>query len=137
MKKIFIPVFTLTMVLIIAGIWIFQTVDPPKDSSFFASEIIFIVAIVILFITGIFFSIKRIKSKQLGLPEDDELSKKIVRSAGSKSFFASLFLWLAILFVHNNSTVHTGLLFGYGIMGMAFIFIALTMVLNVGGIKDE
>ena len=71
MKRVFIPVFTLTMVLIIAGIWIFQTVDPPKDSV--ASEIIFVAAIVILFIVSIFFSIKRLKNRKLGLPEEDEL----------------------------------------------------------------
>jgi FtsH-binding integral membrane protein len=137
MKWIFIPVFTLTMVLIIAGIWIFQTGNSNQDLSFFSSEIIFIVAIVILFIVSIFFSAKRIKNRKQGLPEEDELSKKIVGKAGAKSFFASLFLWLAILYIHNNTTVDTGILFGYGIIGMAFIFITFTIIFNVWGIKNE
>ena len=135
MKRIFIPVFTLTMVLIIAGIWIFQTVDPPKDSV--ASEIIFVAAIVILFIVSIFFSIKRLKNRKQGLPEEDELSKKIMNKAGAKSFFVSLFLWLALLYIHNHTTVDTEILFGYGIIGMAFIFITFTIIFNIRGIKDE
>ena len=135
MKRIFLPVFTLTMVLIIAGIWIFQTVDPPKDSG--SSEIIFIIAIIILLIASIFFSIKRLKGRKQGLPEEDELSKKIVNKAGAKSFFASLFLWLALLYIHNNSTVDTEILFGYGIIGMAFIFILFTIIFNIRGIRDE
>jgi len=137
MKRIFIPVFTLTMILIIAGIWIFQTGNSNQNSSFFTSEIIFVVAIVILFIVSIFFAFKRMKNRKQGLPEEDELSKRIVNKAGAKSFFASLFLWLALLYVHNNSTVDTELLFGYGIIGMAFIFITLTIVFNIRGIKDE
>ena len=135
MKRIFLPVFIVTMVLIIAGIWIFQTVDPPKDSV--ASEIIFVAAIVILFIVSIFFSIKRLKNRKLGLPEEDELSKKIMNKAGAKSFFVSLFLWLALLYIHNHTTVDTEILFGYGIIGMAFIFITFTIIFNIRGIKDE
>ena len=135
MKRVFIPVFTLTMVLIIAGIWIFQTVDPPKDSV--ASEIIFVAAIVILFIVSIFLSIKRLKNRKLGLPEEDELSKKIMNKAGAKSFFVSLFLWLTLLYIHNHTTVDTEILFGYGIIGMAFIFITFTIIFSIRGIKDE
>jgi hypothetical protein len=125
------------MVLIIAGIWIFQTGNSHQDSSFFTSEIIFIVAIVILFIVSIFFTVKRMKNRKQGLPEEDELSKRIVNKAGAKSFYVSLFLWLALLYVHNHSTVDTEVLFGYGIIGMAFIFITLTIVFNIRGIKDE
>ena len=135
MKRIFLPVFIVTMVLIIAGIWIFQTVDPPKDSV--ASEIIFVAAIVILFIVSIFFSIKRLKNRKLGLPEEDELSKKIMNKAGAKSFFVSLFLWLTLLYIHNHTTLHTEILFGYGIIGMAFIFITFTIIFSIRGIKDE
>ena len=135
MKRIFLPIFALTMVLIIAGIWIFQTVDPPKDSV--ASEIIFVAAIVILFIVSIFFTIKRMKNRKQGLPEEDELSKKIMNKAGAKSFFVSLFLWLALLYIHNHTTVDTEILFGYGIIGMAFIFITFTIIFNIRGIKDE
>ena len=137
MKRIFIPVFILTMVLIIAGIWIFQTGSPPKNSGFLSSEIIFIVAIVILFIVSMFFAIKRLKNRKQGLPEEDELSKKIFNKAGAKSFFVSLFLWLALLYVHNHSAVDTEILFGYGIIGMAFIFIIFTVIFNIRGIKDE
>jgi hypothetical protein len=125
------------MVLIIVGIWIFQTGNSHQDSSFFTSEIIFIVAIVILFIVSIFFAVKRMKNRKQGLPEEDELSKRIVNKAGAKSFYVSLFLWLALLYVHNHSTVDTEVLFGYGIIGMAFIFITLTIVFNIRGIKDE
>ena len=135
MKRIFLPIFALTMVLIIAGIWIFQTVDPPKDSV--ASEIIFVAVIVILFIVSIFFTIKRMKNRKQGLPEEDELSKKIMNKAGAKSFFVSLFLWLALLYIHNHTTVDTEILFGYGIIGMAFIFITFTIIFNIRGIKDE
>ena len=123
------------MVLIIAGIWIFQTVDPPKDSV--TSEIIFVAAIAVLFIVSIFFSIKRLKNRKQGLPEEDELSKKIMNKAGAKSFFVSLFLWLALLYIHNHTTVDTEILFGYGIIGMAFIFITFTIIFSIRGIKDE
>ncbi len=60
MKNLFFPVFILTNILIIAGILIYQTGAPKNDSIYMHSEVIHVLIIIIFFILGIYFSIKKI-----------------------------------------------------------------------------
>ena len=137
MKKLFLPISILTTVLIIAGIQIYQAATPKNTSIFIWSEIIHVGIIVLLFVLGLYFAVKRIKSREKGLPEDDELSLLITQKAAAISFYISLFLWLVLLYIQNNTTIESTLLFGYGFIGMALAFILSWFVFNSKGIRND
>ena len=134
MKKIVVPVFFITFVVILAAIGIFQTgVNRISNSN---SEYIFVGIIVVLFIVGIVLSIKRYISAKQGLPEEDEMSTKIVNRAASISYFLSLILWLVIIFLNTTTTLNTGIIVGYGIIGMVVIFVLNLVYFQFRGVND-
>lgn len=137
MKKLFLPVSILTIIMVISGILIYQTGTPQNEIIYFYSEIIHVGVIIILFILGIIFAAKRIISGQKGIPEDDELSKRIVQKSAALSFYSALLIWLILLFVGNMKIVDNQLLFGYGFIGMTLVFILSWFVINSKGITDE
>src|SRR5210317_1754328 len=123
MKNFFSPVFLLAMVVALAGIWTFQTEGAQDTSVYFISEIIHVGLILILFAIGIWLSVQKQKNERQELPASDELSEMILLKASAYTFFISLFLWLGMLFILNKTSMEAGLLFDYGILGMATIFI--------------
>ncbi len=137
MKKLFLPVSILTIIMVISGILIYQTGTPQNEIIYFYSEIIHVGVIIILFILGIIFAAKRIISGQKGIPEDDELSKRIVQKSAALSFYSALLIWLILLFVGNMKIVDDQILFGYGFIGMTLVFILSWFVINSKGITDE
>ena len=133
MKKIVLPVFFITFVVILAAIQIFQTgINNNKP----VSEYIFIGVIVTLFLVGIILSIKRLKSTKQGLPEEDEMSIKTFNKAASISFYISLLIWLIIIYVLRNDIGNTNVIIGYGIIGMALTFILNIIYFQIRGIND-
>jgi len=134
MKKIHIPIFILSFVLIISGILI---VDPENNSEPLFLEYIFIGAIVLFMSLGIYFTLQRIKRKEQGFPEDDELSVKISRDASSISYYVSLFLWLILILLQNKINVDYKWLFAFGIIGMSLIYIISLLIINLRGTSDE
>ena len=135
MKKIYLPLFILTMAVIIVGIIIFQ--KSGVDTFGKNAELIHVGIIVILFSFGIFLAIRRIKNTKYGLPAEDELSKKIEQKAASKSFFVFLFLWLVISYIQNESGRESEMFFGYGIIGMALLFAGFYFYYYFKGNIDE
>ena len=121
MKKIYLSLLIMTMIVIIAGILIYQTKATTSSLSLI-SEYLQVGIIIILFGFGIFLAIRRIKSTSKGLPAEDELSKRIEQKAASKSFFVSLFLWLVIMYLQDRNGGETDIYYGYGIIGMAILF---------------
>ena len=137
MKKLFLPISTLTFVLVIAGILIYQTGTPENGTIFIYSEIIHVGTVVLLFILGIYFAVQRIISREKGLPEDDELSKRITQKAAAISFYISLFIWLVLLYILNNTTIDISVLFSYGFIGMSLAFVLSWFLLNHVGIQND
>ena len=137
MKKVFLPVLILTFVLIITGIRIFHSGITEKSEFLTAFEFIYVAFILIFFFIGNFFWIKRIKSAKSGLPEEDELSKRISQKASSVSFYISLFLWLVLLFILQSKIIQPEILFGFGFIGMAVTFIITWLIFNSRGIGNE
>jgi uncharacterized membrane protein len=135
MKKMYLPLFILTMAVIIVGIIIFQ--KSGVDTFGKNAELIHVGIIVILFSFGIFLAIRRIKNTKYGLPAEDELSKKIEQKAASKSFFVSLFLWLIISYIQNENGREAEMFFGYGIIGMALLFAGFYFYYYFKGNIDE
>ncbi|MFC1550726.1 hypothetical protein ACFL46_05475 [Candidatus Neomarinimicrobiota bacterium] len=136
MKKIALPIFILTFFVIIAGIIIFQTGNVGHNAENFISEYLFVGVVIILFLVGIFVSIRRMKREKQGLPEDDEMSRKILQKSAAQSFFLSLLLWLVIMYIQNQSNIFEIYLMGYGILGMVIIFVLSWLRINFKGVSD-
>ena len=134
MKNLFLPIFVLTFVLVLSGLWIVQ---PENDSAPSFLEYIFIGMLLAFFILGAYFGYGRIKRKKQGLPEDDELSRKVAQKAAAVSYYISLFLWLVLIYVQSHFIINIKLLFSSGMIGMAVIFVVSWVIINNIGIKDE
>ena len=137
MKIIFIPAFILSTALMISGVVIFQSDIIESNTMNLISEIIHVGVIIILLIIGIFYAIKRMRLEKEGLTKDDELSIRILQETGLISFYISLMLWLILLYIQMNSSFATGLVFSYGFIGMALIFLVTWSIFNTKGISDE
>ncbi|MFC1785471.1 hypothetical protein ACFL0J_07595 [Candidatus Neomarinimicrobiota bacterium] len=136
MNKIYLPFLIITYVLILAGIGIFKvgTIDSYSDNTLL--EYFFVAMISILFIAGIILSIKRYKSEKQGLSIHDEMSAKIVNKSASYSFYLSLVMWIVIIFYQSKVNLDGSILIGYGMIGMATIFIIFLTYFNFKGVKN-
>ncbi|MCD4791804.1 MAG: DUF2178 domain-containing protein [Bacteroidales bacterium] len=132
MKKIII-IFILSALLIIAvGVWIYSTNEPIS-----LSDGIHIIVIFLLVVFATFIAFNKFKSIKKGLPAEDELSKKIMEKAASKTFYISLYLWLALMYIGNEKIDDPEKLFGAGIIGMALIFALSWLYFKFKGLKSE
>jgi len=133
MKKIFLPIFILTWTLVLTGLWIIQ----PSNSTSSVLEYIFVGVIFLFFLLGGYFGYGRMKRKKHGLPEEDELSKKIAQKSAAISFYFSLVLWLALIFIQSHFFIDIKWLLSSGMIGMAIIFVISWLIINNQGIDEE
>jgi len=133
MKNLFLPVFVITWVLVLTGLWVVQT-DEEISVVF---ETAYVGLIAIFFLLSIYFAWQRKKQRKQGLPQDDELSRKITEKAAAYSFYISLILWLFLIFIQSHSWINSKWLFLFGIIGMAFSFLICWIVFNRTGINYE
>ena len=133
MKTIFWPVFILTWSLVLSGLWIIE----PDESPATVLEIIFVGIIAIFFGLGVFFGINRMRNKQKGFPEEDEMSRSITQKAAALSFYLGILLWLVLIFFYSHTTIDVNWILASGMIGMAVIFIISWAVLTIRGISYE
>ncbi len=95
------------------------------------------IVILLLVLFALFIGYKRLTSERRGEPTEDEMSKKVVQKAAAISYFISLYLWVAIIYVKDRVEVDTEVLIGSGILGMAVIFALSWIVLNFMGLRNE
>ena len=133
MKNLFLPVFVITWVLVLSGLWVIQTDE--KTPVIFES--VYVGLIVVFFLLSIYFAYQRKKQRSQGLPQDDELSRKIAEKAAANSFYISLILWLFLIFIQSHSRINSKWIFLIGIIGMALSFLICWIVFNRTGINYE
>jgi peptidoglycan/LPS O-acetylase OafA/YrhL len=133
MKKVFLPIFILTWTLVLTGLWIIQ----PSNSTSSVLEYIFVGVIFLFFLLGGYLGYGRIKRKKQGLPEEDELSIKIAQKSAAISFYLSLVLWLALIFIQSHFTIDIKWLLSSGMIGMAIIFVISWLIINNQGIDEK
>jgi len=92
--------------------------------------------IFLLVAMGLYVAFSRLRRVYRGEPVEDELSKKILQKASSLSFYISLYLWVAMIYIKDRVTVDTEVLLGSGILGMAIIWVILVIYFKVRGLKD-
>jgi hypothetical protein len=123
MKRIFLPLFIVTYAVILSGILILQTGSLEDSRNYLFTEYFYVGIISIFFILAIYIGYKRMKRKKEGFPEEDELIRKIAQKAAAASFYLSLFLWLALIYIQDRSDADIRIFIGYGMIGMALIFV--------------
>jgi uncharacterized membrane protein len=108
------------------------------SSGFFVSgaEAWQFVIIILLVAMGIYVAISRVRRVNRGEPVEDEFSKKILQKASSISFYVSLYLWVAMIFVNSRTDMDTEVLLGTGILGMAVIWVVLVVFFKIRGLKN-
>jgi peptidoglycan/LPS O-acetylase OafA/YrhL len=94
-----------------------------------------ILILVVLF--AVFIGYKRISSAKRGEPTEDELTKKVMQKTSSFSYYISLYLWLVIMYFSDRLDYETHTIIGAGILGMAVIFAVCWLVFNFTGVRNE
>jgi uncharacterized membrane protein YhaH (DUF805 family) len=132
MKKI-IPVLVVS-ILVLGTTLLWMT---NSKFSMPVAEIVQLVVIILIVGFAVYLAVNRLRSVRRGEPAEDELSKKILQKASSFSFYASLYLWVAMIFVNDRIQLDTEVLIGTGILGMAVIWVVLVIFFKIRGIKHE
>lgn len=132
MRKAFLPFIVVVLILISVILWL---VNSNSNTNF--EEILQIGIIIVLVSFGIYFGLKRLISLRKKQPTEDELSKKMMTKASSLSYFISIYLWLVLMYISGEGYSDTEVLFGWGILGMAVIFLVSWVIIYFVGISDE
>jgi peptidoglycan/LPS O-acetylase OafA/YrhL len=86
---------------------------------------------------AVFVGSKRLKSERRGEPAEDELSKRILQKTAAWSYYISLYLWVAMIYIRDRVSMDTEQLIGTGILGMAVTFAVCWLVFNFRGLRHE
>jgi hypothetical protein len=78
-------------------------------------------------------AISKLKSAKEGLASEDELSQLIKDKASSRSYYASLYWWLIMMYLSDKTKLETDSLIGAGIFGMAVLFAGFWIYFNFKG----
>jgi peptidoglycan/LPS O-acetylase OafA/YrhL len=132
MKRAVLIFVIAAFVLITCGLLFFSGESGIKPVDLLQSGVIILV---IAF--ALFFGYKRIKGAKRGEPVEDELSKKVLQKAAAFSFYISLYLWVAIIYISDKVKLESHTLIGAGVLGMAVIYAICWVVINFTGIKNE
>ena len=132
MKKI-IPVLVVS-VLVLGTTLLWMT---KSKFTMPVAEIVQFVVIILIVGFAVYLAMNRLRSVKRGEPAEDELSKKILQKASSFSYYASLYLWVAMIFVNDRTKMETEVLIGTGIIGMAVIWVAFVIFFRVRGLNNE
>jgi peptidoglycan/LPS O-acetylase OafA/YrhL len=132
MKKGIIVLIVSLTVLITTGLWLFSTdgILKPYDILTFG-----IIILVVGF--AIFVGYTRISGARRGEPAEDEMSKKILQRTAAVSYYVSLYLWVAVLFIKDRVNLDTEELIGGGILGMAITYAICWVILYFRGLRNE
>jgi peptidoglycan/LPS O-acetylase OafA/YrhL len=86
---------------------------------------------------AVFVGLKRLKSERRGEPAEDELSKSILQKTAAWSYYISLYLWVAMIYIKDRVSMDTEQLIGTGILGMAVTFAVCWLIFNFRGLRHE
>lgn len=131
MKKGIIAIVISALVIITVLLWMINS-----TSNIEIPGIISFVVILIVVLFGILVGISRIKSVKIGQPAEDELSKKLLQKASSTSYYISLYLWLAIIYLSDKIKAETHTFISAGILAMALTFVLSWVFFRIFGLKD-
>lgn len=132
MKKAIVVFVVAAMVLITTGLWIFSSTEEFKPFDLLSFGIIILVVAFAVFV-----GYKRMTSAKRGEPTEDEMSKKVLLKTAAWSYYISLYLWVAMLFIKDRVNLDTEEIIGAGILGMAVSFAVCWLIFNFRGTRNE
>lgn len=104
------------------------------------TEMIFVILTIILVIGSAVIMINKTKAVKKGLPAEDELSKKVSWKAGAYSYFATIWIAIAIMWYNTLGVDKLGLyelstveIVGVIVLVSGVIYIGLAMLFNRRG----
>ena len=137
MKKIFLPLLIISIVIITVGIWIFNSGSFSEPASSKFPEIIQVGIISVLIIFGIYIVSDRIRNQKQGLPIEDELSKKLKTKAAAYSYYVSVYLWLICMYIIEEKSLEPHIVMSGGILGMAILWAVFYLFFKLKGNINE
>ncbi|MGW8314228.1 MAG: hypothetical protein ACWGNV_01420, partial [Bacteroidales bacterium] len=87
-----------------------------------AQEILMIGALVLVVAFALFLAFRRLRDAKANLPQEDEMSKSILRRGMATAYQLSIWMWLGIMYMSDKTKLECHSLIGAGIMGMAIAF---------------
>ena len=131
MKKAILIIITALMV--IAGV---VTYGIYGEFTLNLQEIIMFGGVAIVVGFAVVLAIQRLRSAGRKEAAEDELSKRIMVKASSLSYYISIYWWLALSFLSEESSWESHTIIGSGILGMAIIFLLSWVYVKFVGVKD-
>jgi peptidoglycan/LPS O-acetylase OafA/YrhL len=132
MKKTVVVFIVSALVVVTTVIWILTsgTAFKPADLGVYA---------VLILVVGfaLFIGVKRLNSIKKGEPAEDELSKKVLQKTAAMSYYISLYLWLAVMYVSGKKDYEPHVFLAAGILGMAVIYALCWLIYNFRGVRNE
>jgi len=132
MKKGMVVLLVAVLVLITTGLWFFSSSGSLKSFDMVSFGVIILVVAFAVFV-----GYKRLISAKRGEPAEDELSKKVLLKTAAWSYYISLYLWVALLYIKDRVSLDTEEILGAGILGMAVSFAVCWLVFNFRGVRNE
>jgi peptidoglycan/LPS O-acetylase OafA/YrhL len=131
MKKSHLALIVSAMVFLTVIVWLINTQEPLS-----IPDIVQYGIILVLIGFGVYVGISRLKSEHRGEPPEDELSKRILQKASSTSYYISIYMWLAVMYISDKTKCETHSLIGAGILGMAIVFCICWIIYKIRGTRD-
>lgn len=132
MKKTSLVFVVAGLVMLTTLLWMFKINGLPDTTDAIQFGVI---GLLIAF--AVFVGFKRLKSERRGEPVEDELSRRILQKTAAISYYISLYLWVAMIYIKDRVEMDTEQLLGTGILGMAVVFALSWLVFNFRGIRHE
>ncbi|HMO32690.1 MAG TPA: hypothetical protein PKE63_02380 [Lacibacter sp.] len=113
-----------TLVFLVAGLvlattllWVFG-----GGTALMGSELPALAGVIILVAFAVFVGWKRLQAVRRREPQEDELTRAVIRKAAALSYFVSLYGWLVLMYVGDKYKLEPEPLIGSGIIGMGLLF---------------
>ncbi len=132
MKKGMIIFAVAALVLLTTGLWLTSARGTLKTF-----DLLNILVIVLVVAFALFIGYKRLSAAKRGEPPEDEMSRKVLLKTAAFSYYISLYLWVAILFIKDRINLDTEEILGAGILGMAITWAVCWLIFNYRGVRDE
>jgi len=132
MKRSLLVFVVAGLVLLSTLLWMVNSIGLPDTTDTIQFGVI---GLLIAF--AVFVGFRRLKSEHRGEPAEDELSKRILQKTAAISYYISLYLWVAMIYIKDRVEMDTEQLLGTGILGMAVIFALSWLVFNFRGIRHD
>lgn len=129
LSLILIIIGTITFAL---GMGIYAMSEKLSSFEYFVAGLV--IAVVIF---SIIIGRKKLRDEKKGLPADDELSKRIKEKAAAKAFYISFYLWVFVIIFAPIVKVDHEISIGFGLMGMALLFMIFWIDYSKKGLGNE